>query len=132
MEGVSSMKARRAAIDQIEFMRNLLAFLLVGAFISCLPLLVFKSIAKENEQIITYMIGQLSGMATLALGFYFVNKVGQDALDATRSENTGKLADAVNSALKTGADPTGEGEAADQVAGAASDKRDEIKQEAKS
>lgn len=87
---------------QIERMRNLLAFLLVGAFISCLPVFTFKIIPSENKDIITYMVGQLSGMATMALGFYFVNKVGQDAaeakrvdLDAKRAENTGKLADAV-------------------------------------
>lgn len=87
---------------QIERMRNLLAFLLVGAFISCLPVFTFKSIPEANEQLITYMVGQLSGMATMALGFYFVNKVGQDAaekarvdLDAKRADSTGKLADAV-------------------------------------
>lgn len=91
----------RTAIEQIESMRNLLAFLLVGAFITMLPFLLFKNIPSANEQILTYMIGQLSGMATLALGFYFVNKVGQDALDAKRSDSTGKLAEAVTTALNS-------------------------------
>lgn len=92
--------------QQVEGMRNLLAFLLVAAFISVLPVLTFKAIPKDNEQILTYMLGQLSGMATMALGFYFVNKAGQDAVDAKRVENTGKLADAVTSALKSGPDGT--------------------------
>lgn len=85
----------RTAIEQVEFMRNVLAFMLIGAFITVLPVLIWKMIPTANEQIITYMLGQLSGMATLALGFYFVNKAGQDAADAQKSDNTAKFADAV-------------------------------------
>lgn len=102
------MSAERTAIDEIERVRNLLAFFLVGAFVGVIPFLLFKSISAENKEILVYMIGQLSGMATTALGFYFVNKVGQDALDAKRTENTGKMAEAVTTALKT----AGSGEAA--------------------
>lgn len=78
--------------------RNLLAFLLIGAFIAVLPLLVYKNIPTDNKEIITYMLGQLSGMATTALGFYFVVKAGQEALDVKRSETTGKMADAITAA----------------------------------
>lgn len=95
-------KAERTAVDEIERMRNLLAFLLVGAFISCLPVFCFREIPIGNKDIVTYMVGQLSGMALTALGFYFVNKVGADAVeakrldvDAKRAENTGKMADAI-------------------------------------
>lgn len=95
------MKSPRSPIEQIERMRNLLAFLLVAAFVSVLPLLAWRVIPEVNKDIITYMVGQLSGMATTALGFYFVNKVGQDALDAQRAENTGKMAEAVTTALQT-------------------------------
>lgn len=122
-------RLRRTAVEHMEFMRNLLAFLLVGAFITVLPFLLFKVIPGENKEIFTYMVGQLSGMATMALGFYFVNKVGQDALDATRTENTGKMADAVVSALKTGNKGAAVDEAADEVAGAAVDAAAEIKGE---
>lgn len=90
----------RNAIEKIEWMRNLLAFLLVGSFVGSLTILLFLPLAKVNEQLVTYMLGQISGMATTALGFYFVSKVGQDALDATRSENTGKLADAIKETAK--------------------------------
>lgn len=107
-------------IQQIERTRNILSFLLVGAFISVLPVLTFKAIPEANEQIITYMVGQLSGMATMALGFYFVNKVGADAADAIKSENTGKLAEAITATAQAakGSD-TRAGEAADEVAAAA-------------
>lgn len=101
------MNALRTPIDEIERVRNLLAFFLVGAFVGVIPFLLFKSISAENKEILVYMIGQLSGMATTALGFYFVNKVGQDALDAKRTENTGKMAEAVTTALKSAG--TGEG-----------------------
>ncbi len=100
-------RKERNAIEQIEWMRNLLAFLLVGAFIGVLPLFAFKTIPESNKDVIVYMVGQLSGMALTALGFYFVNKVGQDALDATRADNTGKMAEAVTTALKSTAGEAG-------------------------
>lgn len=86
----------------VDGFRNWLAFCLIAAFIAVLPLLVFKTIPGDNKEIIVYMIGQLSGMATTAIGFYFVNKAGQDALDAKRTENTGKMADAVVAAAAAG------------------------------
>lgn len=85
-----------AVIDpDADRFRNLLAFALIGAFIGMIPLLVFKSIPEANNQIIVYMVGQLSGMATTALGFYFVVKAGQARLDQVRAETTGKMAEAV-------------------------------------
>lgn len=121
------MKNGRTAAEQTEYMRNLLAFLLVGAFISVLPLLMWWVIPEQNKEIFTYMAGQLSGMATLALGFYFVNKVGQDALDATRATNTGKVMDLAASALKAGGSLVAVNDAADAVAGAAVDEAEKIK-----
>jgi hypothetical protein len=53
------------------------------------------------------MVGQLSGMALTVLGFYFINKVGQDALDATRTANTGKLADLAKEAISKSDGPSG-------------------------
>jgi hypothetical protein len=87
-----------------EIMRNLLAFFLVSSFVGVIPVLLFKAIPVENKEILVYIIGQLSGMATMALGFYFINKVGQDALDTKRADNTGKLADAVTAAVNKAGD----------------------------
>lgn len=123
------MSKIRSSLDQIELMRNLLAFLLVGAFISVLPVLTFKAIPDANKDIITYMIGQLSGMATTVLGFYFINKVGQDALDAKRSDNTGKAFETLKTALDKNTPPAEQlEEAVDETAQAAKDKATEIKE----
>jgi len=103
-----TVKQKDDAIDRIEKMRNLLAFMLVASFVTGGGLMFNFVIPEANKEIVTYMVGQLSGMATMALGFYYVGKVGQDALDATRAVNTGKMADAVTSALQTGAKGTEE------------------------
>ena len=119
-------KSTRSAIDQIELMRNLLAFLLVGAFVIAIGLFVFKAIPEGNSDIVTYMVGQLSGMALTALGFYFVNKVGQDALDAKKTDNTTKALEAIKAtAQATGA--TEAADAAEQTAEAATEKAEEFK-----
>lgn len=98
-------KPARDPLARIETMRNLLAFVLIGAFVGAIAAFTFIGIPKSNEQIITYMIGQLSGMATTAIGFYFVNKVGQDAIDASKSENTAKAFEAITATAKaTGAE----------------------------
>ena len=92
--------SRRNAVDQIEFMRNVLAFLLVGAFIGSMGAFTVFAIPEANKDILTYMVGQLSGMAITVLGFYFVSKVGQDALDAKRTENTARAFDAIKETVK--------------------------------
>ena len=108
--------------------RNWLAFFLVASFVSVLPVLIFKTIPGDNKEIIVYMIGQLSGMATMALGFYYLNKAGQDALDATKADNTGAAFRAIEAAAATSPAPsTDAAEAADQVADAAQTEADKIK-----
>jgi hypothetical protein len=117
----------RSAIEQIEWMRNLLSFSLVGSFIWCIPLFAFKAIPTDNKDIIVYMVGQLSGMALTALGFYFVNKVGQDALDAKRTENTTKALEAIKATAQATGTSEAAADAAEQTAEAAVDKAAEIK-----
>lgn len=113
-----------------DIMRNRLAFMLVGAFVAMLPFFLFKDLPTSNKDIITYMLGQLSGMATMALGHYFTNRAGQDALDEKRADNTGKLADAVVAAanatpgIMDGQDVSS---AADAVASAAVDRAEEFR-----
>lgn len=120
-------RTRRSAIDQIEAMRNVLAFMLVGVFVGAIPVLMWKAIPTANEQLITYMMGQLSGMALMALGFYFVNKVGQDALDAKRTENTAKALDAITATATASGTTDAAANAAEQTAHAAADKAEEFK-----
>lgn len=107
--------------------RNRLAFFLVGSFVGCVPLFVFWGMPETSKDIVTYMVGQLSGMALMALGHYFVQKAGQDALDTKRAETTGKMADAITAAAQS-TPPSGDaGKAADDVADAAVRKADQIK-----
>lgn len=118
-------------IKNPDLFRNWLAFFLISAFVAVLPLLIFKTIPKANEQIIVYIIGQLSGMATMALGFYFTQKAGQDRLDAARAETTGKMADAMTEVARSGgasdsAPAKAAAKAANEVADAAGEKADEI------
>lgn len=116
-------------LNTIETVRNALAVLLVLAFVGMIVALLFKSVPGGNSDIITYMVGQLSGMALTALGFYFVNKVGQDALDAKRVDNTTKALEAItNTAQATNPDAQKAAEqAADETAKAAEQKADEFK-----
>lgn len=93
-------------IDKIESVRNALAMLLVMAFIATIPMFLFIVIPDANKEVITYMVGQLSGMALTALGFYFVNKVGQDALDAKRTDNTAKALDAITATANATGGPS--------------------------
>lgn len=108
--------------------RNLLAFFLITAFVAMLPALIIWAIPETNKDIVTYMVGQLSGMAATAIAFYFTLKAGQDALDAKRAETTGKMAEAVvAAAAATPAAPdTGAAAGAEAVADAAADRAAEF------
>ncbi len=101
--------------ETIDRMRNILAFILVASFISGGGAMFIIAIPEANKEIVTYMVGQLSGMVTTALALYFVSKAGQETLDAKRAENTGKLADAVVAAANATPAPS------DDLAKAAAD-----------
>lgn len=88
--------------------RNFLAFFLISAFVAFLPLLVFKTIPGENKEIIVYMLGQLSGMAATAIGFYYISKAGQDAADAKRADNTGEAFKAITATANASGGPSPE------------------------
>lgn len=92
--------------ETIDRMRNILAFILVAAFITALGAMFAIVIPSENKEIVTYMVGQLSGMVTSALALYFVTKVGQEMLEARRADTTDKMADAVVAATNSTPGPT--------------------------
>ncbi len=102
-------KLHEALPGNPDLFRNWLAFFLISAFVGVLPVLILVNVPEGNKEVIVYIIGQLSGMATMVLGFYFTQKAGQDKLDAARAASTGKMADAVKAAAQSGggdADPT--------------------------
>jgi len=86
--------------EKIDRVRNWLAFFLVGAFVAALCLLIFWGMPVTSKDIVTYMVGQLSGMASTALVFYFSKGAGQDQADAAKTENTGKMAEAITATAR--------------------------------
>lgn len=51
-----------------------LAFVLTSAFIGAIVMLSWREIPKTNEQLLTYMLGQLSGFVAAAVGVYFARR----------------------------------------------------------
>ncbi len=68
--------------------RALLAFFLVGSFVGMVPLFIFWGMPQTSKEIVTYMMGQLSGMALMLLGNYSTKPAGEDKLNEQRADNT--------------------------------------------
>lgn len=77
----------RTSQEQVDRIRNLIAFALVGAFVGALINFTIFPVPPASKDIITYMVGQLSGMALMVLGYYFTNKAGQDARAERRARD---------------------------------------------
>lgn len=60
-------------------MRRLLAVLFSVAFVGAFPILFYKAIPTQNEQLITYMLGQLSGVVLTIVAFHFSSTAGGEA-----------------------------------------------------
>lgn len=105
-----------SSIGPVDRQRMLLATFLITAFTACVMVLFFRVIPPDNKDLMTYMIGQLSGMATMALGFYFTNKAGQDAADAEKAANTGKMADAIVATAQAASNASSPSTAAEEAA----------------
>lgn len=120
-----------AALLAATRFRDRLGGLLVGGFIGALLILFWVPIPETNEQLITYMIGQLSGFAGGVVAYHYT----MNALNVQASNNTGKMADAIVEAAKAGTG-TGQGEkgaAADgaaEAAAAAEAEAERLRQEA--
>lgn len=82
-------------------MRDALSIFVMTAFVGALGVLFWKAIPKENEQLIVYMLGQLSGFAATIMGLYFVTKAGERELEKQRTENTAKALDAIKAAQES-------------------------------
>lgn len=53
---------------------GVLAGVLTLAFIGSIVMLSWREIPKSNEQLLTYMLGQLSGFVAAAVGVYFARR----------------------------------------------------------
>ena len=57
-----------------DIIAGVLAGLLVAAFIGAIVMLSWREIPASNEQLLTYMLGQLSGFVAAAVGVYFARR----------------------------------------------------------
>lgn len=84
-----------------DIMRSTLALLLVVAFLATGLALFRWAVPDGNRDLLTYMMGQLSGMVTTALAFYFAttkssaekNRVIAEAVKDTPLDLTGSEID---------------------------------------
>lgn len=122
--------------------RDLIGLVLIGAFISAMGAMFQIAIPRDNKDLLTYMLGQLSGFVAAVVALHYVQKAGEKELDAKRVDNTSKALDAIKAASESIPkvdDPdsiaaeaaAGAAKAADQVADAAVDEAKAIKKDAK-
>lgn len=81
--------------------RDLLGALLVAAFIGAMAALFWKGIPTENEQLLAYMLGQLSGFVAGVVGYHYITKAGEKELEAQRTDNTARAFEAIKAAASS-------------------------------
>lgn len=83
-------------------LRDAIGIALISGFLSALGMLFFKAIPGENEQLITYMLGQLSGFAGGIVAYHYSSTAGSQhksdllAQRATNAESVEVRAETVN------------------------------------
>lgn len=81
-------------------LRDWIGVALIVAFIGAVGVLFWKAIPTENEQLIVYMLGQLSGFVGGVVSFHYVmSKSSEKAIDiahANAAGPTGKAGDPVH------------------------------------
>ena len=103
---IAGFVAGRLLSNRSVNMRDVVGVALIIGFLGSLAVLFAVPIPKQNEQLIVYMLGQLSGFAGGIVAYHYGQKAGDVELDKARVENTGKLADAVTAAVAAPAPPT--------------------------
>jgi hypothetical protein len=73
--------------------RDALGLLLVGAFIVATGWLLHRGIPEQNKELVSYMLGQLSGFVAGVVAYHYITKAGEKELDQAREANTGKALD---------------------------------------
>lgn len=75
-------------------LKDMIGVALIGAFISVLFILFWKEIPTKNEQLLVYMLGQLSGFVAGVVSSHYVHKAGEEKQEAQRQETAKAQADA--------------------------------------
>ena len=78
-------------------LRDYIGVGLIFAFVTAMFLLFWRAIPASNEQLIVYMLGQLSGFVGSVVAFHYVMSKMNDQATA----NTGKAFDAITAAAKS-------------------------------
>jgi hypothetical protein len=119
LDRAGERRARLASARPINarLLANVIGCALISGFLGSLIALFCIPIPDANKDLITYMLGQLSGFAGGIVAYHYTlsasqreQEARQSALDVKRADNTGKLADAVVAAA-TGVAPTLQGDA---------------------
>lgn len=82
-------------------LRDWIGISLIFTFCSALGTLFFKAIPPTNEQIIIYMLGQLSGFVSSVVAFHYITSKG----DEEKTANTAKAFDAITATAKAASNP---------------------------
>lgn len=82
-------------------LRDALGVSLISGFLGALTMLFWKEIPPKNEQLIVYMLGQLSGFAAAIVGFHYTRAAGEKELEEKRAENTRAAFEAITAAAAT-------------------------------
>lgn len=85
-----------------RLLANVIGLSLISSFVGALFALFWFPIPPGNEQVVTYMIGQLSGFAGGVVAYHYTMSAGAKELEAQRADNTGKAFEAIKAAAGTG------------------------------
>lgn len=104
-------------------LRDFLGVGLVSGFMVSLFVLFWKAIPNENEQLIVYMLGQLSGFVAGVVSYHYVmNKTNEKA-----TENTARAFEAITATAQATSATEPAADAAQDVADAAQSEADSKK-----
>lgn len=67
--------------------RAILSFAVVSGFLLAVAVLFYRGIPTENEQLLSYMLGQLSGFVGALVAFYFGSSHGSEAKTALMADS---------------------------------------------
>lgn len=84
----------------VRLLANAIGCALISGFLGALFALFIVPIPTGNEQIVTYMIGQLSGFAGGIVAYHYTMSAGQKDLDAKRADNTKAAFEAITETAK--------------------------------
>lgn len=81
--------------------REPMGAVLIAGFLLAIGLLFWRAVPKPNEQLVTYMLGQLSGFVAAVVAFRF----GRNRLNDKATDNTGEAFRAIAATARAAGDP---------------------------